>query len=780
MAIGDPVLTDPNGVTVKKRTTVSGPLAYADQGQPGQSVGKEPVDPFGGLSMSKPTWDAANTTVQGMVSGEGYKPYATAQDQAFSRAAQNLRAQTGANNAPKIGQGAAVQAQQGTEQNILSGLSTMKNQQAMGEQEMKQSGISALGQLNSMSESNARLGMDNRRLTMDERTNEARLGMDETRLGMEETRLGAEMTAANDAKWSNDFNTALLYNDPSTPQGLKVLQNQYSAKFGYAPDFTQLKEQREYLKAKQGQDLEMGDIGIEKGSTEVAGMKQAMGADKYNAIANMVNTGATVDQINAQYGAGTLTADQYKSMAAVAPTSIATKQFAETIGLETRKIEEAARQFGITTDQASKQFQDKMSLDWATMSQQDKQFMASLGLDRSKFEASKDQFARSLGLETMRLQETARQYNWTFGQVEEQFKAKLGYDYQALSTQDRQFFSSLGLDQAKFDEAKKEWQSSFEFQKKQWDSDLKLKYDTLAQDKDLANAGIVSNEKIAGMRISADQTIAKLQIDAAKTLADDRNALDQQNIDLNKAATYGYTKMPDGTIKAGQVAGGTFVKGQMDIQAERLGVEKWQAEQMNDLALKNYGLDSDKFAEALVNNCRMLAISSNKRTIWTCKDFKVRVLNGNKNLSRGKLNGLLPTQMRLKPLASRKGDWQKLLDPRRLWKHYKGINSRRQKTSLPKIMGFRWINSINRKHSGKTNLLKQTMSLQCLEPMLKNSLMPLWMQRQEGWSFRDGRQRRIWELEALQIERLELLKRRLILPRSLLRQISIGIVRIDL
>lgn len=95
---------------------------------------------------------------------------------------------------------------------------------------------------------------------------------------------------------------------------------------------------------------------------------------------------------------------------------------ANALGLDTAKLAESARQFNISTEQASKQFSESLNRDYAELSQADKQFLSSLGFDQAKFEESKKQFQQSLeqegrltmaqlGVQEKQIAEGARQFN---------------------------------------------------------------------------------------------------------------------------------------------------------------------------------------------------------------------------------------------------------------------------------------------------------------------------------------------------------------------------------
>ena len=121
----------------------------------------------------------------------------------------------------------------------------------------------------------------------------------------------------------DEWQRTLTYTDPSTPEGLKQLQEAYARLYGtQAPDFNTLKEERDYLRSKRSQDVIQGELNIEQ-------LKTAIGDQQYNSIVNKINTGATLDQINAGLPADKkLTQAQYDSMFATTSKYFWEKSFA--------------------------------------------------------------------------------------------------------------------------------------------------------------------------------------------------------------------------------------------------------------------------------------------------------------------------------------------------------------------------------------------------------------------------------------------------------------------
>lgn len=131
------------------------------------------------------------------------------------------------------------------------------------------------------------------------------------------------------------------------------------------------------------------------------------------------------------------------------------------------------------------------------------------------------------------------------------------------------------------------YQEQFGWAKDQFGQTLALDYAKLASNESLTREGLVSSEKLAGLKIASDEKIARMQIESAQKLAADENFLRQQGVDLQKAGMYGYTD-----------PNGNHVKGSMEIAADTLGLQKWQAEAEVNLADKEFGLKLDQFAEA--------------------------------------------------------------------------------------------------------------------------------------------------------------------------------------
>jgi hypothetical protein len=215
----------------------------------------------------------AYRTIGSQVSGEAYQPYKTAAQQALSRSASNLRASTGSAFAPAIGQGSAVRAQQATEQNIMRNVSDTALGMAQGEQEMKNKGISNL------------IGM---RQQM------------QSEQGQKFNQEKSNEENANTENWKA-YEAALIAGD------FGAAGSKYKEMTGITLNMDQLKLAQSNINKKASQEIRSGELSI--------------GSQEYNDIQNMVNTGASIDQINARYPNNYLTADQYNSMKAASDTT---------------------------------------------------------------------------------------------------------------------------------------------------------------------------------------------------------------------------------------------------------------------------------------------------------------------------------------------------------------------------------------------------------------------------------------------------------------------------
>jgi hypothetical protein len=123
----------------------------------------------------------------------------------------------------------------------------------------------------------------------------------------------AERTYENtqkDAEW----NRTLVYTDPSTPEGLKTLQDAYTRLYGTAaPDFNTLKEERDYARSTREQAVEVGKLGIDAKQIENDAARFKLTTNSMEAVAYMANNGFSLDAVNAALGTS-LTAAEYTEL----------------------------------------------------------------------------------------------------------------------------------------------------------------------------------------------------------------------------------------------------------------------------------------------------------------------------------------------------------------------------------------------------------------------------------------------------------------------------------
>ena len=268
---------------------------------------------------------SVSNEISSEISGAAYQPYETQAQEALARSAANIRANTGAQNAPNLGQGSANAAQEGAENNIMQNLSTNEVSMAQGEEATKQAGVNAYNQTAS------------------------------TAISEQQTQNSEEQQAYTNAINAGDFTTAAsIYNQMNPGQTLdatqlrtqQAAQNTLTQQQVSTGTLNLTAQQQTGVQSMINSGATLDQInqaypGVNMSQTQydsmaamykstlgtsnvnLEGLQQKLGSDKYNAIQNMVNTGATVDQINAQYGAGTISQDQYNSMESVSQTTLA-------------------------------------------------------------------------------------------------------------------------------------------------------------------------------------------------------------------------------------------------------------------------------------------------------------------------------------------------------------------------------------------------------------------------------------------------------------------------
>jgi len=249
---------------------------------------------YSGVPVGGELDTSAQKVVKDQLTGDAYRPYETAAQEAMARSAQNIRAQTGGSFAPNVGQGSAVRAQQGAEETILKNQTDTALGIAQGKEATKTAGLSAYSNL-------ANLDINRRAENLSEKSTLGNLAINERAQTLSETQ-------------ANKSNLQTEYTNAVNAGSFDVAANIYKQMTGETLDISQMKTTQDYTNALNSASVKSATLTNQK--TEAS-----LGIDKYNAIANMVNTGAMFDQINAQYP-GAITPDQYVSMKAASQTSL--------------------------------------------------------------------------------------------------------------------------------------------------------------------------------------------------------------------------------------------------------------------------------------------------------------------------------------------------------------------------------------------------------------------------------------------------------------------------
>jgi hypothetical protein len=173
-------------------------------------------------------------------------------------------------------------------------------------------------------------------------------------------------------------------------------------------------------------------------------LRLALGDQKFSSIAGRIAAGATIEQINGEFGAGTLTQDQYDSMGKASQAG----QFYAGLGSDEKKFYD--------------NLDATMKLSYEQMSQQDRQYFSGLDADNQKFYAGLDSNERVAFAQ--------------MGSDEKKF-------FSQLNTTDRQFYAGL--------------QSNEKVSFAKMNSDEQMFYKQLGQNDQQFYAGLGSNEKIA-------------------------------------------------------------------------------------------------------------------------------------------------------------------------------------------------------------------------------------------------------------------------------------------
>ena len=404
MATTDPTLTD-------EEDTKKKPF--------GSLLGDGTPDLYSGLNtgIDKAT-QAAYDTVGSQISGAAYDPYKTSANEALQTAAKNLRAQTSSQYTPNLGQGAAAAAEAGTEQNVMSQLSTTLLGEQQGEEQMKNQGISNYNTLQNLS-------LSERQQTQSEAQQayaDAITAKDPKAAAEAYSRMypGATLDTAQLQKDIANSNTLTGQQITAGSLGLTSTQFQgVSSMVNSGATLDQINQAygTTLTQAQYDSMAAMYQSTLGTSNTNLAGLQQKLGSDKYNAIQNMVNTGATVDQINAQYGAGTLTADQYTSMKGVAGTTLQWATLAQNATLTQAGIASGEKIAGMNI--SSNQTIAAMQIASAQSLAKDSNYLTQQGIDLQKASVqgytdasgnhvmgSAEIAAQSFGLQTKTVQDT--------------------------------------------------------------------------------------------------------------------------------------------------------------------------------------------------------------------------------------------------------------------------------------------------------------------------------------------------------------------------------------
>jgi uncharacterized pyridoxamine 5'-phosphate oxidase family protein len=399
-----------------------------------------------------------------MLSGDAYSSQATINNEGYVRAASALRARTANANVGRAGQGTAIANMQGTEQGILQTAAATDLQNQVETQAMKERGIAGVNTL---------------------------AGMEQTQ---EQINLASDKQAS-DEKWKA-FDQALALG--SDEDVLKA----YNNASGQNLDMASIAQIRGYGRKKMENDLTVEDISIK-------GMELKYGADQYKAISDMVATGATLDQVNAKYGNGTLTQAQWDSMRQYSQAG----QFYSGLSSDERRfydsLTQSDRQFYEQLDRSDRQF-------FEGLASSERQFYSGLNSDERRYFAGLAQSDRQF---YSQLDSTERQFYSGLSSDEKRFFAGLDQDnmqfYSTLNQNDRQFYANLNQDDRQFysqlDSNERQYYAGLDQNDKQF-------YSQLGSTERLAFANMASDEKMyfQGLAQADRQFYAGLDSDERK------------------------------------------------------------------------------------------------------------------------------------------------------------------------------------------------------------------------------------------------------------------------
>lgn len=370
-----------------------------------------------------------------------------------------------------------------------------------------------------------------------------------------------------DSKKNDDWNRMLLYYDPSTPEGLSQLQSAYTELFGTkAPDFNVLKEQRDYTKQKQQQDLTSGNLSITAQQLQNVATQLGIDVTSSQAVVQAINSGATKDYIKQKFGID-LTDDQFNSLS----TEYGQKVQLGTLSVTSAQLANTAAQMGID----SAKIQNIVS---AINSGATKDFLSNylgVNLTDEQYKSLKEQYVQKiqLGNLTVTSQDIANT------------AAQLGIDstksqavIQAINSGATKDYiqQSLGvnLTDDQYNSMKKKYSQSITA----GDYELEQLKTTVGDQK---FASVVSRITAGASRSTINSELGTNLTDAEynQMYEASESYFRKQGLSMEQATLYGYKD-----------EAGNHVKGQLEIAQEQLGLQSKSLDMQKEELVKKYDL----------------------------------------------------------------------------------------------------------------------------------------------------------------------------------------------
>ena len=357
-----------------------------------------------------------NNNLKGMLSGDSYDDKRLQQRETLLRAASNLRAQSGAQNAATIGQGSARRAQQKTEQSIFQGLADNEMNMNIEEQTMKERGVGLASQV---AQADQQVRTQREQIELQRELGFADLNMREKQLSQE----------------GSQFNQKLDFDKWATEKG-------------YTENEVQRAWQAKQNDVKAQLDKEL--TGMQLSSSEKIAAQQ-MGMDK-----------AKLDETARQFNVSTDNlVKQFKENLNFEYSQLNQNQlqFMEGFGLDKQKFDAAKEQFNKQLEQEGKIQFANLNLKEKELSQQGSQFTSRLDFDKwateqNLTESEKNRVWQSS--ENARAQEATQQIavmqndteRWRTERAD--VLTRNGWDFEAAQRQiDReQQITTIGMEQA--------------------------------------------------------------------------------------------------------------------------------------------------------------------------------------------------------------------------------------------------------------------------------------------------------------------------------------------